>query len=190
MQPSLLLALLLLLTPTILLAQTSEPPHAIRIGANRAFFGAGDVVGPTFYAEYSYQLSPYVAVAPRAISGFAHRQDFSNLDHLSSFAINLSVCLSPLPRFLPGWTLDVGGLYHRFTNTYGNLTSFPGTPSTANDASHYSENLWGFVGAINGDVIHQEQYAIGVRLELLTSLSEGFLNADSYQLGVYYSRSF
>ena len=187
--PLFLLSLLLLALTTQ--AQPSESSQAIRIGANRAFFGTGDVVGPAFYAEYAYSFNPYVALAPRVISGFAHRQDRTIFNHISSFAVNLSVRISPLPRYLPGWSIDIGGLYHRFTNTSGNVFQISGTSQPASgDANHYRENLWGFVGAINGDIIHREKFSLGARLELLTSLAEGYLNADSYQWGVYYSRRF
>ena len=135
------LLLFFIIAPTITRAQPAELLHAIRVGVNRAFFGSGDVTGPAFYAEYGYRLSPYVGVAPRVSSGFAHRQDRDNFNHISSFAINLSVRISPLPRYLPGWSLDLGGLYHRFTQTSGNLTNLFGTP-TSGDASHYQKNRW------------------------------------------------
>ena len=186
-----LLISLLLITPVITLAQSAEPQHAVRIGINRAFFGSGDVVGPALYAEYSYQFNAYLGIAPRVISGFANRQDDRRFDHISSFAANISARISPLPRYLPGWTIDLGGLYHHFANTYGDIVGPPSSgPSAVSDAYHRQENLWGFVGAMNVDVVHQEKYSLGARLELLTSLSEGYLNADSYQIGLYYSRKF
>ena len=182
--------ILLLLTQTIVCAQSAEPSNAVRVGINRAFFGSGDVVGPALYAEYSYQLNPYLGIAPRLISGVASRVLPSHFDHVSSFAANLSVRVTPLPNYLRWFSIDIGGLYHRFTNTYGNTgPPFNGQP-TSEDAYHYTENLWGFVGAINTDFVNRETFTLGARLELLTSLSEGYLNADSWQIGLYYSRKF
>ena len=185
---------LLLLTQSVVYAQAVEPRNAIRIGINRAFFGSGDVVGPAFYAEYSYQLNPYFSLAPRILSGFANQgaDDYRNyLNHISSLATNVSVRITPLPRYLPWFAFDIGGLYHRFVQTSGNAAGHSGPQlQAAYEVTNSSENLWGFIGAVNLDFAHQEKFTFGSRLELLTSLSEGYLNADSYQLGFYYGRKF
>lgn len=170
-------------------AQSVPSRNAVRVGLNRAFFGSGDVVGPALYAEYSYQATPFLAITPRLISGFAHREQQGNFRHVSSFAANVSVRITPVPRYLGWFSLDAGGLYHRFASTSGSVSRVFGYGSISS-GEHYQENLWGFVGAINTDFAQGKQWALGARLELLTSLSEGYLNADSYQLGLYYGRRF
>ena len=147
------------------------------------------MVGPALYAEYSYQITPFVAVAPRVLSGMARRERRNNFDQISSFATNLSLRITPIPRYLPWFSLDLGGLYHRFASTYGsaNLTFGDGAIGYG---QHRQEDLLGFIGAVNTDFVHREQWILGTRLELLTSLSGGYLNADSYQLGLYYGRRF
>ena len=177
------LLILLLLAPVLAFAQNQ---HAVRVGINRAFFGTGDVVGPAMYAEYSYQVSPYVAIAPRILSGMASRQTQNNFDQISSFAANVSVRITPLPQYVKWFSLDVGGLYHRFANTYGNTF---GTFGSA-EAFHNRDHLWGGIAAVNTDWVHQENFTVGSRLEMLTSFGGGFINADSFQIGVYYSRRF
>ena len=146
--------------------------------------------GPALYAEYSYRFNPYLSVAPRLIGGMATRERPDLYNHASSFAANVSARITPLPRFLYFFSVDVGGLYHRFASTYGSANST--TPGgTSNDYSvHYQDNLWGFVGAVNAEFVNQEAFTLGVRLELLTSLSGGYLSADSYQTGVFYARRF
>ena len=186
-----LLFSLFLLTQTLAHAQSYEPRNSVRIGINRAFFGSGDVIGPTFYAEYSYQLNPYLSVAPRLQSGFANRRLDYYLNHISSFAANVSARITPLPRYLPWVSVDIGGLYHRFVQTSGNSAGWSGQGfQIAYEVTNDSENLWGFIGAVNIDFARQETFTFGTRLELLTSLMGGYLNADSYQLGLYYGRRF
>ncbi len=184
------LLFLIVFLPAGAYAQSTDPRNEIRVGINRAFFGSGDVVGPALYAEYSYRVNPYLSVAPRLISGTAARERPDLYDHASSFAANVSARITPSPRVLSFLSLDVGGLYHRFASTYGSINST--TPDgISNDYSeHRQQNLWGFVGAVNTELVHQEAFTLGARLELLTSLSGGYLSADSYQIGIFYSRRF
>ena len=184
------LLFLIIFLPNWTSAQLIAPRNEIRVGINRAFFGSGDVVGPSLYAEYSYRLNPYLSVAPRLIGGMAVRERPDLYNHVSSFAANVSARITPLPRFLYFLSVDVGGLYHRFASTYGSINST--TPDgIPNDYSeHRQENLWGFIGAINTEFVSMESYTLGARLELLTNLSGGYLSADSYQIGVFYARRF
>ena len=184
------LLFLIAFLPAMAYAQSGVPQNEIRIGINRAFFGSGDVVGPAVYAEYSYRLSSYLSVAPRLIGGMAVREQRNFYNHVSSFGANVSARITPLPRFLYFFSVDVGGLYHRFASTYGSINrTIPG--GSSNDYSeHRQENLWGFLGAVNASFVNQEYFTLGARLELLTSLSGGYLSADSYQWGVYYARKF
>lgn len=184
------LLFLIALFPAVAYAQSADLRNEIRFGINRAFFGSGDVIGPALYAEYSYRVSPYLSVAPRLISGTAVREELNLYNHVSSLGANVSARITPLPRFLYFFSVDVGGLYHRFASTYGSINrTIPG--GISNDYSeHRQQNLWGFVGAVNASFVDQETFTLGARLELLTSLSGGYLSADSYQWGIYYSRRF
>ncbi len=181
---------LIVFLPTWASAQLTAPRNEIRVGINRAFFGSGDVVGPSLYAEYSYRLNPYLSVAPRLLGGMAAREQRHLYDHVSSFVTNVSARITPLPRFLYFFSVDVGGLYHRFASTYGSVGQTNLDGSSNDYSEHRQENLWGFVGAVNTNFVNQESYTLGARLELLTSLSGGYLSADSYQWGVYYARRF
>lgn len=177
------LLFLIVFFPALAYAQLNAPRNEIRVGINRAFFGWGDVVGPALYAEYSYRINPYLSVAPRLISGMAVREEQNQYDHISSFGANVSVRITPLPRLLYFLSVDVGGLYHRFASTYGSINSTTPDGASNDYSEHRQNNLWGFVGAVNANFVNQETYTLGARLELLTSLSEGYLNADSYQWG-------
>lgn len=184
------LLFLIVFFPALAYAQLDAPRNEIRVGINRAFFGSGDVVGPALYAEYSYQINPYLSVAPRLISGMAAREQPDLYNHVSSFGANVSARITPLPRVLYFFSVDVGGLYHRFANTYGSINSTTPDGASNDYSEHRQNNLWGFVGAVNTNFVNQETYNLGARLELLTSLSGGYLSADSYQWGVYYARRF
>ena len=176
--------------PAVAYAQSADPRNEIRVGVNRAFFGSGDVVGPALYAEYSYRFNPYLSVAPRLISGTASREQPNLYDHVASFGANVSARITPLPRVLYFFSVDLGGLYHRFASTYGSINSTTPDGMSNDYSEHRQDNLWGFVGAVNTTFVNQESFTLGARLELLTSLSGGYLSADSYQIGVFYARKF
>ena len=182
----------LLLTGLILLAafvngqgnETSK--NSTRFGINRAFFGSGDIAGPAISAEYSYSFNKYFALTPRIMSGFANKLTDKNFDHASSFAASLSMRITPLPDIFRRLKFDVGGLYHQFIKTWGEIGENNQSGAIVSYNTEYSkENLFGLLGSASINVIDKKRIESGLRFEMLTSFTDGYFNCDSWQTGLY-----
>jgi hypothetical protein len=164
---------------------------AARIGINRAFFGYGDIVGPCISAEYSYSFNTYFALTPRIMSGFANKLTDKNFDHASSFGTSLSIRITPLPNSFRRLKFDVGGLYHQFIKTWGEIGENTQSGAIVSYNSEYSkENLFGLLGSASINIIDKKKIESGLRFEILTSFTEGYFNCDSWQTGVYIGMKF
>jgi hypothetical protein len=160
--------------------QNSDKQNSARFGSNFAFFGAGDLYGISIYGEYVWRLNKVLSVSPRIMSGFASRADF---DHLNSFAGSVSLGINPFPR--KSFKIDVGGLYHKVINSYGTLGDIQYGQSEITRGYHSSENLFGLIGSVSGNLYSNKKMELGIRFDLLTSFTEGYFNADSWQIGLY-----
>ncbi|MCJ7447199.1 MAG: hypothetical protein MUO72_05885 [Bacteroidales bacterium] len=165
--------------------------NSARFGINRAFFGAGDVIGPGIYGEYSYSLNDYFALTPRIMIAYGNRKGDGHYSHASSFGTSLSIRITPLPRLLSRLKFDFGGLYHRFIDTYGNIGQKDQYGQYFSTYTYYYvENLFGLIGSLNINVIESKKAEIGLRFDTLTSFTEGYFNCDSWQTGVYVGLKF
>lgn len=154
--------------------------NVARMGTNFSFFGAGDLYGVSIYGEYVQRLNKVFSVSPRISSGFASRAGF---DHLTSFATSVSLGVQPFNY--QSFKIDIGGLYHKVINSYGTLGDGQYGQYDIERGFHSNENLFGFLGSLSGNVYSNKKLEVGVRFDLFTSVSEGFLNADSWQIGAY-----
>ncbi len=163
-------------------AQEPDPTtlNSARFGTNFAFFGAGDLYGVAIYGEYVVRLNKVLSISPRISSGFASRADF---DQLTSFATSVSLGVQPFRN--KSLQIDVGGLYHKVINTYGSLGEFQYWQYEIERGYHSNENLFGFLGSISGNVYSNKKLEVGIRFDLFTSFYEGYLEADSWQIGTY-----
>lgn len=177
---------------SLLYAQDVNPLNSLRVGVNRAFFGAGDITGPALYVEYSRELLPFLAVTPRIMSAYGNSRNDYFVNQASDFGTSLSLRFTPFPnRGLRRVKFDVGGLYHRFIQSYGSVLSPDEYGLIATENSFYRrEDLVGFIGSINVSALDNHRFDLGARLDLLTSLSGGYLNADSFQTGLYFGMKF
>lgn len=161
--------------------------NSVQVGLNGAFFGSGDLIGPCFYGEYNHTLNDYLSVAPRIFGGFASKYDeyesFENYNQLTSFGVNLSLRITPLPKMLNRFKIDVGPLFHKMVNSYGSISeNMHYTPYVYYD----NENLFGISGSLMYEFYRTEKTATGLRFDMLTSFTEGYYNCDSFQLGVFW----
>ena len=164
-----------------LFAQEKMPlSNSARIGTNFAFFGAGDLYGLSIYGEYVHQLNERISIMPRITSGFASRAGF---DHLTSFAVSTSLGVKPFRN--KSFKMDVGGLFHKVINSYGNLGNYQFWQYPIESGYHSNESLFGLLGSLSGNVYKNKKIEIGLRFDLFTSFNEGYLDADSWQIGTY-----
>lgn len=185
--------LLLILYTAILNAQEDQKAtQSLRAGLSSAFFGSGDMNGFGLHVEYTYSFSKYLAVAPRIMSanaaGISEFTAFTNDFHqISSFGISLAAKCTPFPNTFKRLSFDLGGLYHKFHETWGDVGSKDeyNTFSTSN-TSYYEDHLWGFIGSASLHIIDGKKYVCGLRFDLLTSLYEGYLECDGFQTGVFF----
>lgn len=160
--------------------------NSIRIGINRAFFGSGDIIGPSISAEYSYSINNYLAITPRMMSGSAHKFYENYFFQASSFGTSLSVKVTPLPYSFERLKFDVGLLYHRFIHFWGEIDHTSSYGSYISTEANYSINdLKGFIGSIQFNLIDRNKMESGLRFDMLTSLSDGYFNCDSWQIGFF-----
>ncbi len=165
--------------------------NSIRIGINGAFYGAGDIVGPSIYAEYSYSINKYIAIAPRIMSGYAHKIDDVQFDHASSFNTSLALRITPFPNTFQRLKIDFGGLYHRFVNIYGGIEPKPVYGGLSSRSSTYNkEDLFGLIGSLSINLIDNKKIESGLKFDMLTSFTEGYFNSDSWQTGLYFGVKF
>ncbi len=111
---------------------------------------------------------------------------FNEYHQISSFGASFSIRMTPFPNSLYRLKIDVGGLYQRLTKTWGQLGSkdMYGTYDS-NYTNYSSENLYGFLGSVNFNIIDTKRIESGLRFELLTSLYKGYLECDGVQSGLY-----
>jgi len=160
--------------------------NTARFGVNRAFFGSGDIIGPAIYGEYSYSLNDHFAIASRIMSAYAHRKSDIDFDHASSFGTSISVRITPFPNSFRRLKFDIGGLYHRFIKTWGEIAqrTVYGEYVSPNSI-YYKEELSGLIGSLNVNIIDAKKIETGLRFDMLTSFTDGYFNSDSWQAGIY-----
>lgn len=165
--------------------------NAVRIGVNRAFYGAGDIVGPSVNAEYSYSLNKYFAMTPRVMSGYANRMDGGQFNHASSFSSSLALRITPFPNTFQRLKVDFGGLYHRFIKSYGSVDPKAGYGGYHSSSTIYRrEDLFGLIGSLSINLIDHKRIESGIKFDMLTSFTEGYFNSDSSQTGLYFGVKF
>jgi hypothetical protein len=191
MKNTLLLTILILLAGLVNGQDKEALKNSACFGINRAFFGSGDIVGPSISAEYSYSFNKYFALSPKIMSGFANKLTDKNLDHASSFGTSLSIRITPLPNTFRRLKFDVGGLYNQFIKTRGENTENNQTGAIVSYNTEYSkENLFGLIGTACINIIDRKKIESGLRFEMLTSFTDGYFNSDSWQTGVYIGLKF
>jgi hypothetical protein len=191
MKNTLLLIGLILLAGLVNGQDNETIVNSARFGINRAFFGSGDIVGPSISAEYSYSFNKYFALTPRIMSGFANKVTDKNFDHASSFGTSLSLRITPLPNTFRRLKFDVGGLYHQFIKTWGEIGENNQSGAIVSYNTEYSkENLFGLIGSASINIIDKKKVESGLRFEMLTSFTDGYFNCDSWQTGVYIGMKF
>jgi hypothetical protein len=181
------LSLALLLFCGFLYGQEDQTPkNTVRAGINRAFFGYGDITGPGIYCEYSHALNDYFALTPRLMSAYANRISEANYNHASSFGASLAVRITPLPHTFRRLKIDIGGLYHSFISTYGQVGELMQHGVYLSSRTTYKkEDLFGLIGSLSVNVIDTKKIEIGLRFDMMTSFVEEYFNCDSWQTGVY-----
>lgn len=182
-----------------LILNAQENNHAnkvLQLGINSAFFSSGDMTGLGLNIEYNYPVNKYLSIAPRLMSAKAngisnYTSSMNKFHHISSFALSLSAKITPFPDQFKRLKLDFGGLCHQFTKTRGTLSNSDeyDTYNTSN-TSYYEDNLFGLLASLSFNVIDSQKMAGGLRLDLLTSLHEGYLESDAFQTGIYFGIKF
>jgi hypothetical protein len=165
--------------------------NVARFGVNRAFFGSGDIVGTSIYGEYAYSFNEYFAIAPRLMSTNAHRKSEGYFQHASSFAISLSIRITPLPHSFRRLKVDLGGLYNKFINTHGEINEKTEYASHMSYWTvHSKEDLYGLIGSLNFNIFDTKRVEAGFRFDMLTSFTDIYFNCDSMQAGIYVGLKF
>ncbi|MGB3585691.1 MAG: hypothetical protein WBA23_04075 [Tunicatimonas sp.] len=177
---------------TMSYAQEINHQNTLRLGLNRAFFGSGDIIGPALYVEYSRELNSFLAITPRIMSAYANRNDDNLISHASDFGTSVSLRITPFPyNGFRRIKVDIGGLYHRFIQSYGSVGSVDIYDTVImSDSNYRKDDLFGFIGSVNISILDNDRFDLGGRLDLLTSLDEGYLNADSFQYGLFFGVKF
>jgi hypothetical protein len=180
--------LFFMLTTLLLSAQgESKLQHSARFGFSGAFFGAGDVTGPCFYGEYVYPLTKYVALSPRVMNAYSSKiNDYNYYDQSSSLIGSLSLKFTPFPTKMKRLKIDLGGSYHRFIKSYGEVEQ-------SNDAKRFiikegeyrTNNAFGFIGSINLNLFENEKIEAGIRADMITGFQGTSLECESIQAGFY-----
>lgn len=196
MKKTILFALLVLVfTPTVL----SQGKNSLRVGANAAFWGAGDTWGTAFYGEYERAVTSFMAVVPRVSIGYSHNMVQTDnrplrSSVLASQAASASLRFRPFPwKVVDRLKLDAGFLYQHTAVSDIGYSFDPSSPSSADyhveNANYHVENLFGFLFAININLLQTDRHELGIRGEMLTSVGETF-DCDGLQFGVYYGVRF
>ena len=173
-------------------AQTSQDSkNMLRVGLNGAFFGSGDVLGISISTEYVYQINDFLAVTPRIMMATANNMytmndAFHEFHQITSLGASLSLRITPFPNSFHRLKIDFGGLYQRFTKSWGQLGSIDMFGTYDGTTTYYSsENLYGLLGSVNLNLIETARIESGLRIELLTSFYKGSLGSDGIQSGLY-----
>ena len=112
--------------------------------------------------------------------------DLYEYHQISVFGTSLSARFTPFVKSFKRLNLDFGLLYQRFIKSWG-LTRPDELYNSYDGANthYYAENLFGFLGSINLNVIDTKNIESGFRIEMLTSLSEGYFNSEGIQTGIF-----
>jgi len=163
----------------------------IRIGLNGAFFGSGDVLGLSTSIEYVHQINDVIEVTPRIMMAAANNMYnvdniFYEYHQITSLDASLSLRLTPFPNSFHRLKIDIGGLYQRFTKSWGQLGSIDMYGTYDSNTTHfYRDSLYGLLGSVNLNVLETARIESGFRIELLTSFYRAHLGCDGIQSGFY-----
>jgi len=159
--------------------QENETKNIFSFGTNFSFYGHGDIVGPSIYGEYSYELNKHFSISPKLASGYAHRVRDKYFGSLSSFAVSLSVDYTPFPERFDNLKIDFGGLYHKVLISSVNMIN-----TEYESADVFNFNYYGFLSSVKLDVIDLKKIKAGLRFDVLYSI-KGLVEVESWQVGPY-----
>ncbi len=71
MKKTTIFIVMILISGIIYGQENSNVKNSARFGINGAFFGSGDIIGPSIYGEYSISLNDYFAIVPRFMCAYA-----------------------------------------------------------------------------------------------------------------------
>jgi hypothetical protein len=125
------------------------------------------------------------------MSAYAHRKSEGYFQHASSFAISMSIRITPLPRSFRRLKVDLGGLYHKFINTHGDINQLTEYKDyMSHYTTHSKDDLFGLIGSLNFNIIDRKNLEAGLRFDMLTSFTDEYFNCDSMQTGIYIGLKF
>lgn len=159
--------------------QETVSNNSLKFGTNLAFFGSGDTFGPSIYGEYSYKLNNSFQISPRIMSGYSKYKKNNFRSILSSFSTSVSVGWTPFINKFDNLRIDLGAIYHIETKSATTMYQ-----QDYEDTSFYEWNQFGICSSINIDFIQKENFNIGYRFDVISSITS-VLSIDSWQNGVY-----
>jgi hypothetical protein len=188
-----ILILITILSTNLFSQDISFNKNSLKTGINYAFFGAGDIIGIAFYSDYTYNINKYLGISPKISFGDGYR---SNLEetlnytlketgHISIKSLSISSKYIPFPFKFKRLSCEMGlhiSIFNKTSGTYFSNFLYETSNTTFNN---YSEFQFGFIGSLKLNIIEKENFFMGVNLELLTQLYERYLEATSYQYGIY-----
>ena len=187
----------ILLIGSLLFAQDIiKKDNTLEVGISNAFYGMGEMVGTGIFIQYSHALNDYFSLSSGILSAYANRKQTNNIGSMSnnfgqtsSFATNISLRITPLPRvkILKQFSMNIGGLYHRLVHTWGvlDVSSYTGGSYNTTIASYMDEYLWGLIGSANFSIFENDNITSGLSFDLYTSFANNMLNCDEYQIKLF-----
>ena len=190
------LSIILFIALFTVLGSTAQNQNSLRVGLNGAFWGAGDVTGLVFYAEYERTLTPYFALVPRLSSGYSSEHvkgtkeywsEWSYSSILSTHTASLSLRTTPFQKM--SWLkLDAGFLYQH--TIISSINFYPDPTIGVAGVTAWDDHLFGILFAVNANIIETERHVFGLRGEMLTYFDAGSFECSGFQFGIYYGVRF
>lgn len=191
------LFVLILSVFTFLKAQSpKQNKQTLEAGINSVFFSSGDKLGVGLTLEYQYAVNPFLSIAPRLMSagsGSVTKSPYikDNFSQTSAYGLSISGKLTPFPNHLDRLKIDLGGLYINMSHSWGNVDAQePDYGYITSETVFLKDHLFGFIGSFSFQVINSEKITSGIRLDLLTSLDEWYLESEGMQGGIFFGMKF
>lgn len=193
MKKHLMMICILLIGSALLGQDNVKKDNILEVGLSATGYCMGGNTGTGIFFQYSHTLNNYFALSTGISSGFSNYIETgyigslsNNFSHTSSYAMNLSLRVTPLPKSVKWFSINVGELYNRMIKTWGaHDDNQQGLRYNIVTGSHIAEHLFGFIGSVNFTIIDNDKITSGLSYDMHTSFVNGVYTCDAHQIRLF-----
>ena len=193
MKKTLVIICILLIGSFVFAQDKLKKDNTLEVGLSVTGHCAGGHTGTGIFLQYSHALNDYFALSGGIMNGYSNYLEAGNIgslsnnfSHISSYATNLSLRITPLPKSAKWFSINVGGLYNRYIKTWGAHNDNPqGDLYSSASTEYLARHLFGFIGSLNFTIIDNDKFTSGLSYDMYTSFVSGIYTCDAHQIRLF-----